>query len=259
MSLVFSLPHINRKMQMCPMEPFTISALCFSSRLRLELLPHQMRTLLSPQWKMFVWPTAQSLRFTSQTSGTEAHSLNSLQTCFGNLLTSASCCVCSCLCSMEEGAADKCRESIERALQYHSDSPEALQLMASYLFSTERNQVSTHTLTDTHTLTGWVITTLKQESAELIILSKLNCMPLISRWTHALTLRRTQTGHAGRNVNYLAYHLGHTFIWQPTGEMSCCWWAIILNMEYQYVAIRTLLCASNNRFWKSQYFINCVN
>ncbi|XP_069552191.1 uncharacterized protein [Brachyistius frenatus] len=41
---------------------------------------------------------------------------------------------------MEEGAGDKCREFIERALQYHQDNPEALQLMASYLFSTERNQ-----------------------------------------------------------------------------------------------------------------------
>ncbi|XP_071325033.1 uncharacterized protein [Trachinotus anak] len=41
---------------------------------------------------------------------------------------------------MEEGAADKCREFIERALQYHHDNPEALQLMASYLFSTEKNQ-----------------------------------------------------------------------------------------------------------------------
>ncbi|KAM6935954.1 uncharacterized protein PEZ65_006220 isoform 3-T3 [Lycodopsis pacificus] len=41
---------------------------------------------------------------------------------------------------MEEGAADKCKEFIERALQYHHDNPEALQLMASYLFSTERNQ-----------------------------------------------------------------------------------------------------------------------
>ncbi|KAM9852499.1 uncharacterized protein ACBR49_005562 [Aulostomus maculatus] len=41
---------------------------------------------------------------------------------------------------MEEGAADKCRELIERALQYHHDNPEALQLMASYLFSTEKNQ-----------------------------------------------------------------------------------------------------------------------
>ncbi|XP_008321568.1 probable assembly chaperone of rpl4 [Cynoglossus semilaevis] len=41
---------------------------------------------------------------------------------------------------MEEGAADKCKEFIERALRYHHDNPEALQLMASYLFSTERNQ-----------------------------------------------------------------------------------------------------------------------
>ncbi|XP_026039392.1 probable assembly chaperone of rpl4 isoform X1 [Astatotilapia calliptera] len=41
---------------------------------------------------------------------------------------------------MEEGAADKCREFIEKALQYRHDNPEALQLMASYLFSTERNQ-----------------------------------------------------------------------------------------------------------------------
>ncbi|XP_034468230.1 probable assembly chaperone of rpl4 isoform X1 [Hippoglossus hippoglossus] len=41
---------------------------------------------------------------------------------------------------MEEGAADKCREFVEKALQYHQDNPEALQLMASYLFSTEKNQ-----------------------------------------------------------------------------------------------------------------------
>lgn len=41
---------------------------------------------------------------------------------------------------MEEGAADKCKECIEQALQYHHDNPEALQLMASYLFSAERNQ-----------------------------------------------------------------------------------------------------------------------
>lgn len=103
-----------------------------------------------------------------------------------------------CACSMEEGAADKCREFIEKALQYHHDNPEALQLMASYLFSTERNQVSPRFLSHmcTHTHLRWVIITLKQESAELIILSKLNCMPLISRWT----------GHADRNVNYWADH-----------------------------------------------------
>ncbi|KAG7469994.1 hypothetical protein MATL_G00134940 [Megalops atlanticus] len=41
---------------------------------------------------------------------------------------------------MEEGAADKCKEAIERALQYDPDNPEALQLMASYLFSTESPQ-----------------------------------------------------------------------------------------------------------------------
>ncbi|KAM6968253.1 uncharacterized protein FYW47_006951 [Aplochiton taeniatus] len=41
---------------------------------------------------------------------------------------------------MEDGAGDKCRESVERALHYHNDNPEALQLMASYLFSTERNE-----------------------------------------------------------------------------------------------------------------------
>ena len=59
-------------------------------------------------------------------------------------------CVCVLACSMEEGAADKCKEFIERALQYHYDNPEALQLMASYLFSTERNEVSVHTHTHTH-------------------------------------------------------------------------------------------------------------
>ncbi|KAJ8288432.1 hypothetical protein COCON_G00010910 [Conger conger] len=41
---------------------------------------------------------------------------------------------------MEEGAADKCKEAIERALQYDPDNPEAMQLMASYLFSIENIQ-----------------------------------------------------------------------------------------------------------------------
>uniref|UniRef100_A0A8C8D5F2 Assembly chaperone of rpl4 n=1 Tax=Oncorhynchus tshawytscha TaxID=74940 RepID=A0A8C8D5F2_ONCTS len=41
---------------------------------------------------------------------------------------------------MEERAGDQCREAIERALTYQPDNPEALQLMASYLFSTEKNQ-----------------------------------------------------------------------------------------------------------------------
>lgn len=57
-------------------------------------------------------------------------------------------CVCAFLCSMEDRAGDQCREAIEKALTYHPDNPEALQLMASYLFSTEKNQVSTHTQYD---------------------------------------------------------------------------------------------------------------
>lgn len=52
---------------------------------------------------------------------------------------------------MEEGAADKCREFIEKALQYQYDNSEALQLMASYLFSTERNQVSLCSRAHMHT------------------------------------------------------------------------------------------------------------
>nr|XP_023700315.1 probable assembly chaperone of rpl4 [Paramormyrops kingsleyae] len=41
---------------------------------------------------------------------------------------------------MEEGAADRCRDAIDAALQYHPEDPEALQLMASYLFSVEKPQ-----------------------------------------------------------------------------------------------------------------------
>ncbi|XP_061676491.1 uncharacterized protein si:dkey-12j5.1 [Syngnathoides biaculeatus] len=41
---------------------------------------------------------------------------------------------------MEEGAADKCKEFIDRALQNDPANPEGLQLMASFLFSTEKNQ-----------------------------------------------------------------------------------------------------------------------
>lgn len=70
---------------------------------------------------------------------------------------------------MEEGAADKCREFIERALQHQSDNPEALQLMASYLFSTERNQVNTYTHVHTRT-TKMSYPILKKEFAELIFL-----------------------------------------------------------------------------------------
>lgn len=41
---------------------------------------------------------------------------------------------------MEEGAADKCREAITKALEYDPHNAEALQLMASYLFSTQNMQ-----------------------------------------------------------------------------------------------------------------------
>ncbi|XP_030640623.1 probable assembly chaperone of rpl4 [Chanos chanos] len=41
---------------------------------------------------------------------------------------------------MEEGAAERCKEAIEKALQYDQCNPEALQLMASYLFSVENTQ-----------------------------------------------------------------------------------------------------------------------
>uniref|UniRef100_A0A673MDM8 Si:dkey-12j5.1 n=1 Tax=Sinocyclocheilus rhinocerous TaxID=307959 RepID=A0A673MDM8_9TELE len=42
---------------------------------------------------------------------------------------------------MEEGAADCCKEAIDKALQYDEHNPEALQLMASYLFSIEKTEV----------------------------------------------------------------------------------------------------------------------
>ncbi|XP_048008327.1 probable assembly chaperone of rpl4 isoform X1 [Megalobrama amblycephala] len=41
---------------------------------------------------------------------------------------------------MEEGAADRCKEAIDKALLYDEHNPEALQLMASYLFSIEKTE-----------------------------------------------------------------------------------------------------------------------
>ncbi|XP_075683774.1 uncharacterized protein LOC142652141 isoform X2 [Rhinoderma darwinii] len=41
---------------------------------------------------------------------------------------------------MEQGAGDKCKEALTKALEYQPNSPEALQLMASYLFSMELPQ-----------------------------------------------------------------------------------------------------------------------
>lgn len=42
---------------------------------------------------------------------------------------------------MEEGAADRCKEALDKALHYDEHNPEALQLMASYLFSIEKTEV----------------------------------------------------------------------------------------------------------------------
>ncbi|XP_075443525.1 uncharacterized protein LOC142487692 isoform X2 [Ascaphus truei] len=41
---------------------------------------------------------------------------------------------------MEEGAGEKCKEAIQKALEHDPNSPEALQMMASYLFSMEQTQ-----------------------------------------------------------------------------------------------------------------------
>lgn len=48
---------------------------------------------------------------------------------------------------MEEGAAERCKEAIEKALHYDQKSPDALQLMASYLFSIEKPEVRRHLYT----------------------------------------------------------------------------------------------------------------
>ncbi|KAM4687774.1 uncharacterized protein O3C94_006221 [Discoglossus pictus] len=41
---------------------------------------------------------------------------------------------------MDESAGDKCKDAVQKALEYDPNSPEALQLMASYLFSMEQMQ-----------------------------------------------------------------------------------------------------------------------
>lgn len=48
---------------------------------------------------------------------------------------------------MEEGAAGRCKEAIEKALHYDQNNPEALQLMASYLFSIEKPEVHLYAFT----------------------------------------------------------------------------------------------------------------
>lgn len=51
---------------------------------------------------------------------------------------------------MEEGAAERCKEAIEKALHYDQNNPEALQLMASYLFSIEKPEVHYNLFTRSH-------------------------------------------------------------------------------------------------------------
>lgn len=44
-------------------------------------------------------------------------------------------------CSDEDDAEDRCRTSIEKAIEADKENPEALQMMASFLLLKEKNQV----------------------------------------------------------------------------------------------------------------------
>ncbi|KAM9308102.1 uncharacterized protein PAF06_012247 [Gastrophryne carolinensis] len=65
---------------------------------------------------------------------------------------------------MEESAGDKCKEALEKALEYCPNSPEALQLMASYLFSMEQPQEGKEYLLKS--LATWLPSMQKQEHQE---------------------------------------------------------------------------------------------
>ncbi|KAL2084159.1 hypothetical protein ACEWY4_019677 [Coilia grayii] len=62
---------------------------------------------------------------------------------------------------MEEGAADRCKEAIAKALEYDPRSSEALQLMASYLFSTQNMEEGKDYLK--RSVSSW-LPSLKQQS-----------------------------------------------------------------------------------------------
>lgn len=64
---------------------------------------------------------------------------------------------------MEEGAADRCKEALDKALQYDEHNPEALQLMASYLFSIEKTEEGRVYLKKS--VSSW-LPSLQKESAE---------------------------------------------------------------------------------------------
>lgn len=86
---------------------------------------------------------------------------------------------------MENGAADKCKEFLERALHYHHDNPEALQLMASYLFSAERNQEGKEYLLKS--IAGW-LPSHKAASASEEELQNIDIPPYETRITTAKLL-----------------------------------------------------------------------
>ncbi|XP_035382287.1 probable assembly chaperone of rpl4 isoform X2 [Electrophorus electricus] len=64
---------------------------------------------------------------------------------------------------MEDGAADKCKETLEKALQYDQHSPEALQLMASYLFSLDNTEEGCDYLR--RSVSSWLPSLQKEEVA----------------------------------------------------------------------------------------------
>ncbi|XP_076869259.1 uncharacterized protein LOC143519561 isoform X2 [Brachyhypopomus gauderio] len=66
------------------------------------------------------------------------------------------------LCMMD-GAAEKCREAVERALHYHQNNPDALQLMASYLFSLDNTEEGRDYLR--RSVSSWLPSLQKEEGA----------------------------------------------------------------------------------------------
>ncbi|KAI7806733.1 putative UPF0661 TPR repeat-containing protein C16D10.01c [Triplophysa rosa] len=65
---------------------------------------------------------------------------------------------------MEEGAADRCKEALDKALHYDEHNPEALQLMASYLFSIEKTEEGRVYLKKS--VSSWLPSLQKEEESE---------------------------------------------------------------------------------------------
>ncbi|KAI4881549.1 hypothetical protein NFI96_014877, partial [Prochilodus magdalenae] len=64
---------------------------------------------------------------------------------------------------MEEGASERCKEAIEKALHYDQNNPEALQLMASYLFSSEKTEEGRNYLIKS--VSSWLPSLQKEEES----------------------------------------------------------------------------------------------